>query len=165
MSDREYFEYLKDLAAFGGSRLSWTPVQEATEKSESREDCPATEPGIRITADCQRAWPVASDCLSDQQIRRDLPKVDETTPDYRARIASVCDNLRDFLLEKNASYGNSAFEPINVFSRLDAREGILIRIDDKLKRLRNGSGYVGDNDVKDLAGYLILLMVLDEVSK
>jgi hypothetical protein len=80
-------------------------------------------------------------------------------------IASACNNLRDFLLGKNDAYGNSAFEPINIFSKLPAREGILIRIDDKLKRIKNGRCYPGDDNIKDLTGYLILLMVLDELER
>lgn len=83
------------------------------------------------------------------------------SPDYRAGIVQVCDELKEFLLAKNESYGNSAFEPINVFSKLDAREGILIRLDDKLKRIKNGRGYPGDNDLKDITGYLILLLTLE----
>jgi hypothetical protein len=74
----------------------------------------------------------------------------------------MCDRLKEFLLEKNRSYGNSAFEPINIFSKQPVIEGLLIRIDDKLKRIRNGQSYPGDNDLKDLTGYLILLMILME---
>lgn len=81
----------------------------------------------------------------------------------QATIRRVCDGIRDFLLEKNRSYGNSALEPIGVFSKLSPREGILLRIDDKLKRIRNGNNYPGDDNVKDLTGYLILLMVLEEI--
>ena len=82
----------------------------------------------------------------------------------REAIIRVCNELRDFLVEKNKAYGNSAFEPINIFSKLPPIEGVLIRIDDKLKRIRNGKSYPGDNDLKDLAGYLILLMVLMEMN-
>ena len=82
----------------------------------------------------------------------------------RDTIAFVCDELKSFLLGKNAAYGNSALEPINVFSKLPPKEGILLRIDDKLKRIKNGTTYVGDNDLKDLTGYLILLLVLMELT-
>lgn len=83
----------------------------------------------------------------------------------RDGIVRICDDMKEFLLGKNSSYGNSAFEPLGVFSKLPAREGILLRIDDKLKRIKNGKSYPGDNDLKDLTGYLNLLMVLNELER
>lgn len=64
--------------------------------------------------------------------------------------------MRDFLLEKNASYGNSAADPVRIFSQADPLEQINVRIDDKLSRLIRGGSYPGDNDEKDLLGYLML---------
>ena len=71
-------------------------------------------------------------------------------------ITAVCDELCDFLLEKNRRYGNSALEPVRVFSRAAADEGIMVRIDDKLGRIRNAQK-LRKNDVVDLLGYLVLL--------
>jgi len=61
---------------------------------------------------------------------------------------------------KNAKYGNSALEPLNVFSEANAVAGIKMRIDDKLKRIKN-AGLVDatEDTLQDLAGYLILLMI------
>ncbi len=57
-------------------------------------------------------------------------------------------------------YGNSALEPLGVFSKLSAKEGLLVRIDDKLKRIKNGSLEKDDEDViNDLVGYLVLLKI------
>jgi hypothetical protein len=57
-------------------------------------------------------------------------------------------------------YGNSALEPLGVFSQLSAKEGLLVRIDDKLKRIKNGSLEKDDEDViNDLIGYLVLLKI------
>lgn len=61
------------------------------------------------------------------------------------------------LLAKNKSYGDSAFNPLRVFSKADAEEGLRVRIDDKLSRMARGTSFQGDNDVLDLIGYLILL--------
>jgi hypothetical protein len=64
------------------------------------------------------------------------------------------------LIAKNLKYGNSALEPLGVFSQLSAKEGLLVRIDDKLKRIKNGSLEKDDEDVvNDLIGYLILLKI------
>ena len=64
------------------------------------------------------------------------------------------------MLSKNKAYGNSALEPLNVFSPSNAVAGIKMRIDDKLKRIKN-SGLVDAtaDTLQDLAGYLILLMI------
>jgi hypothetical protein len=43
---------------------------------------------------------------------------------------------------------------------LSAKEGLLVRIDDKLKRIKNGSLEKDDEDViNDLVGYLVLLKI------
>lgn len=76
-------------------------------------------------------------------------------------ISEICDELKEFLKEKNTSYGNSAFEPIGIFNKTSAKEKIGVRIDDKLSRLHQGQEYPGDDTVKDLAGYLILHMAFD----
>ena len=78
----------------------------------------------------------------------------------RSKIKSKCKKLEDLLLSKNAKYGNSALEPLNVFSEAGAVAGIKMRIDDKLKRIKN-AGLVDatEDTLQDLAGYLILLMI------
>jgi predicted RNA-binding protein associated with RNAse of E/G family len=46
---------------------------------------------------------------------------------------------------------------------LSAKEGLLIRIDDKLKRIKNGSLEKDDEDVvNDLIGYLVLLKIIEQ---
>ena len=78
----------------------------------------------------------------------------------RNKIKSKCKDLEELLLSKNAKYGNSALEPLNVFSQANAVAGIKMRIDDKLKRIKN-AGLVDatEDTLQDLAGYLILLMI------
>ena len=78
-------------------------------------------------------------------------------------IAKICDDIRDLLLKKNQAYGNSALEPIRVFSKANSCEQILVRIDDKLNRIKQGVNFLEDEDVlQDLIGYLILLKVWKE---
>ena len=78
----------------------------------------------------------------------------------RSSIRSKCKELEELLLSKNEKYGNSALEPLNVFSEAGAVAGIKMRIDDKLKRIKN-AGLVDatEDTLQDLAGYLILLMI------
>lgn len=76
-------------------------------------------------------------------------------------ILAVCNEMADFLIAKNRAYGNSAAEPVSVFARrLDRLAQIDVRIDDKLARLQKGSEFPGDDTVKDLAGYLLLRMIV-----
>lgn len=82
----------------------------------------------------------------------------------RDAIGAVCDSVKTMLLAKNLKYGNSAGNPIRVFSAANAEEQLLVRIDDKLSRVvRGGPEMVEDEDVvRDLIGYLILLLVQRE---
>lgn len=65
----------------------------------------------------------------------------------------------NLLLAKNIAYGNSAIDPVRIFSKANTEEQIRIRIDDKISRFVRGQEYAGDNDVDDLIGYLLLLKV------
>jgi len=77
-----------------------------------------------------------------------------------AKIATTCEDIKTLLLEKNANYGNSALEPLGVFSKLNAAEAIMARIDDKLARISNkGLNDATEDTLDDLIGYLILLKI------
>jgi len=77
---------------------------------------------------------------------------------FKEDVQKVLFHLEEFLIEKNKNYGNSALEPLRVFSKSETQEGILVRIDDKLSRIKN-SKELRKNDVIDLLGYLVLLCV------
>jgi hypothetical protein len=64
--------------------------------------------------------------------------------------------ILNMLLNKNVAYGNSALNPIRIFSNADDFEQLNVRIDDKLNRIKNKKLYAGDNDEDDLIGYLLL---------
>ena len=81
---------------------------------------------------------------------------------FHEEVHNVLQEIENLLVAKNEKYGNSALEPLGVFSQLSAKEGLLIRIDDKLKRIKNGSLEKDDEDVvNDLIGYLVLLKISD----
>ena len=75
-------------------------------------------------------------------------------------IKRKCQMLEDLLVRKNDAYGDSALDPLGVFSSASASSGIKIRLDDKLKRIAN-AGLVEDTEdtLIDIAGYIILLMI------
>lgn len=71
-------------------------------------------------------------------------------------ILAACLDITEMLLGKNVAYGNSALNPIRIFSDADDFEQLNVRIDDKLNRIKNKKIYAGDNDEDDLIGYLLL---------
>ena len=77
-------------------------------------------------------------------------------------ISKVCDGIKEMLIAKNKAYGDSALDPVRIFSKANSIEQILVRIDDKLSRFSRGTDYPGDNDIDDLIGYLVLLKIAKE---
>ena len=82
-------------------------------------------------------------------------------PESQKRIREVGESIIDFLLEKNDQYGDSALSPNRIFSQADTAEQLKVRIDDKINRLVMGTDNLEKDDdiLKDLIGYLILLLV------
>ena len=83
-------------------------------------------------------------------------------------IRARCAQLAEFLVGKNRAYGNSAGDPVRVFSRADKLEQIRIRMDDKLSRIARGvrleeTDESVDDTKRDLAGYLVLEAVISEI--
>jgi len=86
--------------------------------------------------------------------------------EFANKVSSYLLEIRELLVSKNLKYGNSALEPLGVFSKLSAKDGLLVRIDDKLKRIKNGSLEKDDEDViNDLIGYLVLLKINQKEEK
>jgi hypothetical protein len=78
------------------------------------------------------------------------------------QIDQVVNEIRDMLIDKNRAYGDSALDPVRVFSKASAIEQIYVRIDDKLSRVKRGHEYPGDDTISDLIGYLVLLLIAKE---
>jgi len=80
---------------------------------------------------------------------------------FHQEVYQVLSEITEMLVDKNQKYGNSAIEPLGIFSDLSPEEGLKVRIDDKLKRIKNGSLDRDDEDVvNDLIGYLVILKIL-----
>lgn len=77
------------------------------------------------------------------------------------QIAVICDEIKNLLLAKNVKYGDSALDPVRIFSKASNIEQLFVRIDDKLSRISRGAGLsANDEDViNDLIGYLVLLKI------
>jgi hypothetical protein len=80
------------------------------------------------------------------------------------KIAIFLDSFKGMLLEKNKRYGDSALMPLGIFTKHSSMKGcasfdnLLIRLDDKLKRVQNADE-LRKNDLVDLMGYLTLLCI------
>ena len=77
----------------------------------------------------------------------------------QAAIADECHAVKKMLLQKNRLYGNSALEPVRIFSKADATEQLRVRIDDKLSRLQSAQAGETEDVTLDLIGYLVLLRI------
>jgi hypothetical protein len=78
--------------------------------------------------------------------------------DFADKLDKVSSEVVALLKSKNKAYGNTALDPVQIFSRLDATEAICARIDDKIMRIKNkGINDQTEDTVNDLIGYLLLL--------
>ena len=82
--------------------------------------------------------------------------------DSSKKVEEVFNSMTNLIRVKNSRYGNSVMEPLGIFNKHvkadndESLNGILVRIDDKLKRIKN-SNQLRKNDVSDLIGYLAFL--------
>lgn len=76
--------------------------------------------------------------------------------EFKNAVDSVLLDIHNLLVKKNNKYG--PVEDFSVFSRLPAEEALKVRIDDKLRRIRNLTKDDEDT-LLDLIGYLVLLYV------
>ena len=83
---------------------------------------------------------------------------------FEEKVTAILSDIREMLLEKNKAYGDSALNPVRVFSTADPREQLRVRIDDKLSRLARGKA-AGEDVLKDLLGYLVLLQIAENDGK
>lgn len=78
----------------------------------------------------------------------------------KEKIIEIMDSMKDLLLYKNEKYGDSALSPNNIFYKGDSTNSILIRLDDKIGRIKNNPDSLPRmNDICDIIGYCTLLLV------
>lgn len=113
---------------------------------------------------------MCNDCI--ENMRMALPEEPcvsieyEGLPDTQRKIHEITDAMKDLLLYKNQKYGDSAINPKKIFYKGDSTNSILIRLDDKLGRvISNPDDKPRVNDVCDIIGYCVLLLISMGVSK
>ena len=87
-------------------------------------------------------------------------------PPTQQKIHIIMDSMKDLLLYKNQKYGDSAINPKKIFYKGDSTNSILIRLDDKIGRIMsNTEEKPRTNDVCDIIGYCVLLLISMGVTK
>jgi len=84
--------------------------------------------------------------------------------DTQLVIRETCDEIKELLIEKNRKYGDSAINPIRILSKSSNTEQILVRIDDKLNRIKNMQHDEDEDVINDLIGYFILYKVAKKLN-
>ena len=93
-----------------------------------------------------------------------LTLVERPGGSFESNVRRILDKIGDELVAKNQAYGDSALNPVRVFSKADRTEQLNVRLDDKLSRVARGHEYPGDDTLKDIVGYIILLMIDSETA-
>lgn len=75
---------------------------------------------------------------------------------FEEALKAELETIGEMLEEKNRMYGNSALEPLRIFSKAPPDEQLNVRIDDKLSRIANREWNDTEDAELDLIGYLIL---------
>lgn len=78
-------------------------------------------------------------------------------------IIRIMDATKNLLLHKNEKYGDSALNPLGVFTDGDARVNLGARMEDKLMRLKEvGMTTESIDTLYDLQGYITLMIIAIE---
>lgn len=140
---------------------AWAAVSESrgTDPAKVREarECAAAMRKYRAERSGPRAGGASS--LEGEESAKLRPGQAHALAAVQTMIADMCDGIKEMLLAKNRAYGNSALEPLRVFSKAPTDEQINVRIDDKLSRIARGQA-AGEDVELDLIGYLVLKRVL-----
>jgi len=83
---------------------------------------------------------------------------------FKKELTSVLIEIEELLIAKNKAYGDSALDPVRIFSKSDIIEQLNVRIDDKLSRLKRGSD-AGEDVILDLLGYLLIYRIQQKRNK
>lgn len=127
-----------------------------------------------IDIDCTDASVTVFNKLKQKKIDGLLSKNTQCSTNYRPYkkitefehvLASVLEDVKKMLLEKNRKYGDAALNPIGIFAKGSASSSIDVRIDDKLSRIKNNQDDDIEDSVKDLIGYLVLKQVAKKMEK
>jgi hypothetical protein len=136
--------------------------QRAKIKPTTKQTIPNTVQGTSASANLHKnhSYIKNKKIMSNNQVA-DIDKlIHDSTPHLiQSEIRDVCTNIAEMLCEKNRKYGNSALNPVRIFSKSDNVEQLKVRIDDKISRIQSSQSDDTEDAELDLIGYLILLRI------
>jgi len=156
-----------------GSKKNVQPIEDAeiihnkyyyekNRNSDANQTISTTMPGNPIVNQINPKMLLSKDELAKYKDK----KAKSNSDDFGLRLIDVTRGITELLMLKNKAYGNTALNPTNIFSKLNATEAICARIDDKLSRIGNKGLYDETEDtVDDLIGYLLLLKMAMKAEK
>lgn len=138
-----------DSEAFGEDlELAISELREVVRSEHRRE---FSQPSLREGVSSERATYLVCLSLIERKLGEDLDRY----------LDQVLDDARVLLISKNRSYGNSALDPVRLFSKASLKEQLLVRLDDKVSRLARGQA-AGEDVAADLLGYLLLVSIAEK---
>lgn len=102
--------------------------------------------------------------IEDEIENKEAKEQVKEEPSTSDKIKETLSAMIDLLLYKNKKYGDSALKPNNIFYKGSSTNSILIRLDDKIGRIKNNTG-IASNDVCDIIGYCTLLLISIGINK
>ena len=87
---------------------------------------------------------------------------DSGSSSFEQSVRYHTNKIADLLIAKNKAYGDSALNPVRIFSKASRIEQLNVRIDDKISRIQRGTDYEDEDTVRDLVGYLLLRLIAEE---
>ena len=80
---------------------------------------------------------------------------------FEQKVRRILTDVGDIVVARNREYGNSALDPVRVFSKSDRMEQLKVQLDHKLSRIARG-GDPGIDTLRDLIGYEVLYIIAME---
>ena len=147
-------------------------LQCGQDNSQHAENCPFRASHLEKKLDGQARCPICGQKVSPTgehlgltgehhctgSVALDPEVINDQELTTQQKIDLLFDNFKTFLKEKNIRYGDSAINPLQIFSKESANSQICNRLDDKLGRIKR-STELKKNDVSDMFGYIALLMI------
>ena len=83
---------------------------------------------------------------------------------FEQKVRRILTDVGDIVVARNKEYGNSALDPVRVFSKSDRMEQLKVQLDHKLSRIARG-GDPGLDTIRDIIGYCTLILIAREGNK
>ena len=80
---------------------------------------------------------------------------------FEQTVRRILTDVGDIVVARNKEYGNSALDPVRVFSKSDRMGQLKVQLDHKLSRIARG-GDPGLDTLRDLIGYEVLYIIAME---